>query len=149
MPAPRSRLIHRTVEPGKNQKLHLDVRAGEIHTAGADRRKARSSARSSGLPRGALAARRASKIILDDCGIDSAALARSVDGGHGQAHRPSLLAAPLPPMPTRIEGIRQGHANVTRDHRCKNRSQLLDAAARDPGAWRRRASLRPIACHAA
>jgi transposase len=139
----------RIVTPGKNQKFYLagalDVRTGRLHTTGADRKNAALFCQFLWLIAGRYRRAHRIHIILDNYGIHSAALTRSVLDS--LANRIVLhFLPPYCPDANRIERIWQDlHANVTRNHRCKTMKQLLDAARRYLDAYRwPRALLRPV-----
>jgi transposase len=122
----------RIVTPGKNQKFYLagalDVRTGKLHTTGAHRKNASLFCQLLWLL--ASRYRRASRVhlIVDNYGIHSAKKTRHVFeslGGRVLLH----FLPPYCPDANRIERVWQDlHANVTRNHRCKNMPSLLDAA---------------------
>jgi len=133
----------RIVTPGKNEKFYLagalDVRTGKLHTTGAHRKNASLFCQLLWLL--ASRYRRASRVhvIVDNYGIHSAKKTRLVLESLDERVVLHFLP-PYCPDANRIERVWQDlHANVTRNHRCKNLASLLDAARRYLNAyvWKR------------
>lgn len=144
----------RILTPGKNQKFYLagalDVRSGRLHTTGAASKNAALFCQLLWLL--ASRYRRAKRVhlVVDNYGIHSARLTRetlAALGGRIVLH----FLPPYCPDFNRIERVWQDfHANVTRNHRCKNMNQLLDNARRylDSYVWKR-AIEKPVVSRAA
>lgn len=133
----------RIVTPGKNQKFYiagaLDVRTGRLHTTGAARKNAGLFCQLLWLL--ATRFRRAKRVhlIVDNYAIHSAHRTREVLAALGDRIVLHFLP-PYCPDHNRIERVWQDlHANVTRNHRCKTMTQLLDRARVyvDNYRWRR------------
>lgn len=130
----------RVVTPGKNQKFYLagalDVRTGELHATGAERKNA--ALFCDLLRRLAEQYRRARRVhlIVDNYGIHSAKLTKkTLDelGGRVVLH----FLPPYCPDYNRIERVWQDlHANVTRNHRCRSMKHLLANCRRYLSAYR-------------
>jgi transposase len=133
----------RIVAPGKNQKFYLagalDVRTGRLHTTGAASKNAALFCQLLWLLAGRYRRARRVHLVVDNHGIHSADLTRrtlETLGGRIMLH----FLPPYCPDANRIERVWQDfHANVTRNHRCKTMSQLLDNARHylDAYVWRR------------
>jgi transposase len=144
----------RILTPGKNQKFYLagalDVRTGRLHTTGAASKNAALFCQLLWLL--ATRYRRAQRVhlVVDNYGIHSAHLTRktlATLGGRIVLH----FLPPYCPDFNRIERVWQDfHANVTRNHRCKNMNRLLDNARRylDSYIWKR-ALEKPLVSRAA
>jgi transposase len=140
----------RVVTPGKNQKFYLagalDVRTGDLHTTGADRKNAALFCDLLRLLAQRFPRARRVHVILDNYGIHSARLTRRVLAelrGRIVLH----FLPPYCPDANRIERVWQDlHANVTRNHRCKTMKHLLTNARRylDAYVWSRRDRTAPI-----
>jgi transposase len=130
----------RIVTPGKNQKFYLagalDVRSGQLHTTGADRKGAALFCDLLRLVVTQYPRARCIHLIVDNYGVHkSHAVRRLLDalGGRLWLH----FLPPYCPDATRIERVWQDlHANVTRNHRCKTMSHLLANARRYLQAYR-------------
>jgi transposase len=133
----------RIVTPGKNEKFYvagaLDVRTGKLHTTGAARKKSALFCELLRLVAAAYPRAKRIHLILDNYGIHSAHAtnaALAALGGRVVLH----FLPPYCPDANRIERVWQDlHANVTRNHRCKNMNELLTKARRylTAYAWRR------------
>lgn len=130
----------RIVTPGKNQKFYLagalDVRTGQLHTTGAERKNAALFCELLRLlSKQYLRARRV-HLVVDNYGIHSAKLTKkTLDEleGHIVLH----FLPPYCPDFNRIERVWQDlHANVTRNHRCKSMTHLLTNCRRYLSAYR-------------
>ena len=140
----------RVVTPGKNQKFYLagalDVRAGRLHTTGADRKNAALFCQLLWLLASRYRRARRVHLIVDNYGIHSARLTKSTLsalGGRIVLH----FLPPYCPDANRIERVWQDlHANVTRNHRCKTMNQLLANCRRyvDGYRWRRATGLHAV-----
>ncbi len=144
----------RIMTPGNNEKFYLagalDVRSGRLHTTGEASKNAILFCQLLWLV--ASRYRRADRIhlIVDNYGIHKARRTRKVLaslGGRVVLH----FLPPYCPDANRIERVWQDlHANVTRNHRCKTMSRLLDNVRRYVDGYRwRRAIERPVARRAA
>lgn len=130
----------RVVTPGKNKKFYLagalDVRTGRLHTTGAERKDAALFCELLRLLARRYRRARSIHVVLDNYGIHSAHLTRSVLaelGGRIQLH----FLPPYCPDANRIERVwQQLHANVTRNHRCKTMGALLGNCRRYVEAYR-------------
>jgi transposase len=130
----------RIVTPGKNKKFYLagalDVRTGRLHTTGAASKNAALFCQLLWLL--ASRYRRATRVhlVVDNYAIHSAR--RTLEmlkqlGGRIVLH----FLPPYCPDHNRIERVWQDlHANVTRNHRCKTMSRLLDNVRRYVDAYR-------------
>lgn len=137
----------RIVTPGKNQKFYLagalDVRTGRLHTTGADKKNATLFCDLLRLLATQYRRARRVHLVVDNYCIHSAHLTRdtlTALGGRVVLH----FLPPYCPDANRIERVWQDfHANVTRNHRCKNMPQLLANARRycESYRWRRSATL--------
>jgi transposase len=144
----------RVITPGNNEKFYLagalDVRTGRLHMTGASRKNVALFCQLLWLLASRYRHARRIHIVLDNYGVHSAhATGRVLAalGGRVVLH----FLPPYCPDANRIERVWQDlHANVTRNHRCKNMVQLLDAARRylDRYRWRRAAE-RPVTHRAA
>jgi transposase len=136
----------RIVTPGQNEKFYLagalDVCTGKLITTGAERKDAALFIQLLWQLATRYRAARRIHLILDNYGIHSAATTQRVLaqlGGKIVLH----FLPPYCPDSNRIERVWQDmHANVTRNHRCKSMTELLDKARRylDSYAWRRAAN---------
>jgi transposase len=122
----------RIVTPGRNEKFYLagalDVRTGRLHTTGMATKGATLFCQLLWLlPKKYPRARRI-HLIVDNYSIHSAKKTEEVLaalGGRVVLH----FLPPYCPDANRIERVWQDlHANVTRNHRCKTMSELLDNA---------------------
>lgn len=133
----------RVVTPGKNEKFYLagalDIRTGRLHTTGAHRKNASLFCQLLWLLATRYRRARRVHLILDNYGIHSASMTRHVlDSLAGRVVLHFL--PPYCPDANRIERVWQDlHANVTRNHRCKTMTALLDAARTylDSYVWKR------------
>lgn len=133
----------RVVTPGKNKKFYLagalDVRTGRLHTTGAERKNAALFSQLLRLLARRYCRARRVHLIVDNYGIHSARLTKrtlATLAGRIVLH----FLPPYCPDANRIERVWQDlHANVTRNHRCKTLSQLLENCRRyvDAYRWRR------------
>jgi transposase len=120
----------RVVTPGKNEKFYLaaalDVSTGRLHVTGAHRKNASLFCQLLWLLASRYRRARRVHLIVDNYGIHSAHGTRKALA----ALRRRLVLHFLPPYcpdANRIERVWQDlHANVTRNHRCKNMTRLLD-----------------------
>ena len=120
----------RIVTPGKNEKFYLagalDVRTGRLHTTGADRKNATLFCQLLWLLASRYRRARRIHLIVDNYGIHSAHRTRKALadlGGRVVLH----FLPPYCPDFNRIERVWLDlHANVTRNHRCKNMLRLLE-----------------------
>jgi len=136
----------RIVTPGKNEKFYLagalDVRTGRLHLTGTSRKNAELFCQLLWLLAGRYRGARRVHLIVDNYGIHKARRTRKVLAN--LAGRVVLhFLPPYCPDANRIERVWQDlHANVTRNHRCKNMTRLLDNARRflDGYRWRRASS---------
>lgn len=136
----------RIVTPGKNQKFYLagalDVRTGQLHTTGADKKNAALFCQLLELLAKQYRRARRVHLVVDNYGIHSAHLTRDTLA----ALRGRIVLHFLPPYcpdANRIERVWQDfHANVTRNHRCKSMTHLLSNARRylESYRWRRYAT---------
>jgi transposase len=119
----------RIVTPGKNKKFYLagalDVRSGQLHTTGADRKNAALFCDLLRLVAAQYPRARRVHVVVDNYGIH---LARATEktladlGGRVILH----FLPPYCPDANRIERVWQDlHANVTRNHRCGSMDELL------------------------
>lgn len=133
----------RIVTPGKNEKFYLagalDVRNGRLHTTGLSTKGAELFCQLLWLlPKKYPRARRI-HLVVDNYGIHSAKKTNEVLvalGGRIVLH----FLPPYCPDSNRIERVWQDfHANVTRNHRCKRMTELLDnsRAFLEAYRWRR------------
>jgi transposase len=141
----------RIATPGKNQKFYLagalDVRTGQLITTGAARKNA--ALFCDLLERLAARYHRARRVhlIVDNYGIHSAhqtARTLAALGGRIVLH----FLPPYCPDSNRIERVWQDlHANVTRNHRCRTLTRLLDNARGylDAYVWRRTSGIKALA----
>ena len=142
----------RILTPGKNQKFYLagalDVRTGRLHTTGAF--NAALFCQLLWLLASRYRRARRVHVVVDNYGIHKALLTRKTVA----ALRGRIVLHFLPPYcpdANRIERVWQDfHANVTRNHRCKDLNRLLENARRylDGYAWKR-ASEKPGAAKVA
>jgi transposase len=140
----------RIVTPGKNQKFYLagalDVRTGRLHTTGADRKNANLFCQLLWLLAGRYRKAHRIHLIVDNYGIHSAHRTRTALaalGGRIVLH----FLPPYCPDANRIERVWQDlHANVTRNHRCKSMTRLLDNSRDYLQAyrWRRVSGVRAL-----
>jgi transposase len=140
----------RVVTPGKNEKFYiagaLDVRTGKLHTTGAAKKNAALFCEFLRLIAAAYPRAERIHLILDNYGIHSArATKAALDalGGRVVLH----FLPPYCPDANRIERVWQDlHANVTRNHRCKDMDELLAKARRylTAYAWRRLTGSAPV-----
>jgi transposase len=144
----------RILTPGKNQKFYLagalDVRTGRLHTTGAERKNAALFCQLLWLLASRYRRAHCIHVILDNYGIHSARLTRKVLADL-QGRIVLHFLPPYCPDANRIERVWQDlHANVTRNHRCKTMTRLLDNARRYLDSYRwRRALERPVVRRAA
>lgn len=141
----------RIVTPGKNKKFYLagalDVRTGRLHTTGAASKNAALFCQLLWLLASRYRRARCVHLVVDNYGIHKARLTRktlAALGGRIQLH----FLPPYCPDANRIERVWQDlHANVTRNHRCKTMTRLLDNARRflDRYTWKRALRDRKIA----
>jgi transposase len=141
----------RIATPGKNQKFYLagalDVRTGQLVTTGAARKNA--ALFCDLLDRLAHRYHHARRVhlIVDNYGIHSAHVTRralAALGGRIVLH----FLPPYCPDSNRIERVWQDlHANVTRNHRCRTMSRLLENARAylDAYVWRRISGIKALA----
>jgi transposase len=146
----------RIVTPGKNEKFYLagalDVLTGTLHTTGAAKKGAALFCELLKLldKRYGPHVRRI-HLIVDNYAIHSArATRRALDalGGRIELH----FLPPYCPDANRIERVWQDfHANVTRNHRCKTMTRLLNNAREylDGYRWRRVTGVGPVIQRAA
>ncbi len=136
----------RIVTPGQNQKFYLagalDVRTGKLVTTGAPSKSAELFTRLLWQLANRYRGAHRIHLILDNYVIHSAKATRHM---LAQLGAPIILhfLPPYCPQANRIERVWQDlHANVTRNHRCKTLSELLDNARRylDSYVWRRAAN---------
>jgi transposase len=140
----------RVVTPGKNQKFYiagaLDVRTGRLHTTGGERKNAVLFCQLLWLLASRYRRARRVHLVVDNYGIHSARLTKNTLaqlGGRIVLH----FLPPYCPDANRIERVWQDlHANVTRNHRCRNMPQLLANCRRylDAYRWRRATGAHPI-----
>ncbi len=133
----------RVVTPGKNKKFYvagaLDVRAGRLHTTGADRKNALLFCELLVLLASRYRRARRVHLIVDNYVIHSAHRTQktlAALGGRIVLH----FLPPYCPDANRIERVWQDlHANVTRNHRCKTLNHLLANCRRylETYRWRR------------
>jgi transposase len=133
----------RIVTPGKNEKFYLagalDVRTGRLHVTGASRKNAALFCQLLWLLAGRYRGARCVHLIVDNYGIHKARATRKALAdlnGRIALH----FLPPYCPDNNRIERVWQDlHANVTRNHRCKAMTRLLDNARRylDNYRWKR------------
>lgn len=133
----------RIVTPGKNEKFYvagaLDVRTGRLHTTGAARKNADLFCQLLWLLATRFRRARRVHLIVDNYGIHKARRTLKMLA----ELRDRIVLHFLPPYcpdANRIERVWQDlHANVTRNHRCKTMSKLLDnvRAYVDAYVWRR------------
>lgn len=120
------------VTPGKNEKFYLagalDVRTGALLTTGANKKNAALFCELLRLLARTYSRARRIHLVLDNYSIHSAVLTRRTLvelGGRIVLH----FLPPYCPDANRIERVWQDlHANVTRNHRCKNMKHLLTKA---------------------
>jgi transposase len=120
----------RIVTPGKNQKFYLagalDVRTGRLHVTGASSKNAALFCQLLWLLASRYRSARCVHLVVDNYGIHKAHATRkalAALGGRVVLH----FLPPYCPDANRIERVWQDlHANVTRNHRCKNMTRLLD-----------------------
>jgi transposase len=140
----------RVVTPGQNQKFYLagalDVRTGKLHTTGAHKKGAALFCDLLRLLASSYPRARCIHLVVDNYGVHKArAVLRLLEQLRGR-----LVLHFLPPYcpdANRIERVWLDlHANVTRNHRCKNMNQLLANARRYlvAYAWRRATGVSPI-----
>lgn len=125
----------RIVTPGKNKKFYLagalDVRTGLLHTTGTERKNSGLFCELLKLVNGRYGPTvRRIHLIVDNYGIHSSQTTQRVL----QALNNRIVLHFLPPYcpdANRIERVWQDlHANVTRNHRCKTMTYLLDNACK-------------------
>jgi transposase len=130
----------RVVTPGKNKKFYLagalDVRTGQLHTTGADRKNAALFCDLLRLLDAEYPRARRVHLVIDNYGIHSAKLTKKVL--HELDGRVVLhFLPPYCPDRNRIERVWQDlHANVTRNHRCSSMHQLLASCRRYLSTYR-------------
>jgi transposase len=133
----------RIVTPGKNEKFYvagaLDVRTGRLHTTGAARKNADLFCQLLWFLATHFRRARRVHLIVDNYGIHKA---RRTLKMLADLHDRIVLhfLPPYCPDANRIERVWQDlHANVTRNHRCKTMSKLLDNVRMyvDAYVWRR------------
>ncbi|APR79021.1 Mobile element protein [Minicystis rosea] len=144
----------RIATPGKNKKFYpagaLDVRTGVLHTTGTAKKNAGLFCELLELldKRYGPEVRRI-HLIVDNYGIHSAdATLRVLEALKGRIVLHFL--PPYCPDANRIERVWQDfHANVTRNHRCKTMTHLLDNAREyvDHYVWRRVTGAGPTLQH--
>jgi transposase len=140
----------RVVTPGKNEKFYLagalDVRTGALITTGAANKNAALFCELLQILATTYPKARRIHLVVDNYGIHSARATQAclaALGGRIVLH----FLPPYCPDANRIERVWQDfHANVTRNHRCKNMKQLLANARRYLTAyvWRRCTGLAPL-----
>lgn len=119
----------RIVTPGKNKKFYLagalDVRSGQLHTTGAERKNAALFCDLLHLLAAQYPRARRVHLVVDNYGIHSARATEKTLadlGGRIVLH----FLPPYCPDANRIERVWQDlHANVTRNHRCRSMDELL------------------------
>lgn len=119
----------RVLTPGKNEKFYLagalDVRTGRLHTTGAARKNALLFCELLRLIAKRYPSARRIHLVVDNYGIHSARVTEAQLkelGGRIVLH----FLPPYCPDANRIERVWQDlHANVTRNHRCRNMNHLL------------------------
>ncbi len=136
----------RILTPGKNQKFYvagaLDVRTGRLHKVGGWQKNTALFCQLLWLLAGRYRRARRVHLIVDNYVIHSARLTNETLA----TFRGRIVLHFLPPYSpdaNRIERVWQDmHANVTRNHRCKNMAQLLAKCDRfiDDYRWRRAVS---------
>lgn len=130
----------RVVTPGKNQKFYLagalDVRTGQLHTTGAERKNAALFCELLRLLAEHYRRARRIHLVVDNYGIHSAKLTKkTLDDLQGRVVLHFL--PPYCPDHNRIERVWQDlHANVTRNHRCRSMTHLLANCRRYLSAYR-------------
>ena len=130
----------RILTPGKNEKFYLagalDVRTGVLHTTGMAKKNAGLFCELLRLLVAAYPRAKRIHLIIDNYGIHSAHETSRVLaelGGRIVLH----FLPPYCPDANRIERVWQDlHANVTRNHRCRSLTQLLENARRYLLAYR-------------
>jgi len=140
----------RIVTPGKNAKFYLagalDVRTGRLHTTGAARKDASLFCQLLWLLASRYRNARRIHLVLDNYGIHKAHRTRQALAllrGRVVLH----FLPPYCPDANRIERVWQDvHANVTRNHRCRTMTQLLDNVRDYVEAyrWRRTSGVRAL-----
>jgi len=140
----------RVLTPGKNKKFYLagalDVRTGALHTTGEPRKGAALFCSLLALLAERYPKAQRVHLIVDNYGIHSAhATRRQLEalGGRIVLH----FLPPYCPDANRIERVWQDlHANVTRNHRCKTLTRLLDNARTylEAYVWRRVTGAGPV-----
>jgi transposase len=124
----------RLLTPGKNEKFYiagaLDVRTGELHTTGADKKNAALFVEFLQLLGRTYPRARRIHVVVDNYIIHKAKLTQDALA----ALRGRIVLHFLPPYcpdANRIERVWQDlHSNVTRNHRCKTMTALLSNARR-------------------
>ena len=139
----------RILTPGKNAKFYLagalDVRTGRLHTTGAARKNASLFCQLLWLLARRYRKARRIDFVLDNYGIHKAHEARKVLQFPEDAS-PGVLP-PYCPDANRIERVWQDlHANVTRSHRCRTMTHLLENVRDyvDACRWRRVSGVRAL-----
>ncbi len=140
----------RILTPGKNAKFYLagalDVRTGRLHTTGAARKNASLFCQLLWLLARRYRKARRIHLVLDNYGIHKAHEARKVLA----VLRGRVVLQFLPPYcpdANRIERVWQDlHANVTRSHRCRTMTHLLENVRDyvDACRWRRVSGVRAL-----
>ena len=143
----------RILTPGKNQKFYvagaLDVLTGRLHKAGGWQKNAALFCQLLWLLASRYRRARRVHLIVDNYVIHSARVTKetlATLGGRIVLH----FLPPYCPDANRIERVWQDmHANVTRNHRCKNMAQLLAKCGRFIDGYRWRRAISPARARAA